>query len=129
MRVSVAGDRIYRAIRKLDAMIASKQEEAPLLAAAQRLVEEHRRLLWELKFSDEIFVGQIMELYGAFDLLETQLEKNEHANMFDSLICGPDEAPPPNPHTRVSRARDSRRRAREEIEPTKQTRGLVVNRN
>ena len=76
-------------LRKLE---QEKTQDADLVEARTALVEKSKKLLYDLKFADEICSAHLEDLFRAFDLVEDHGETNEHANMFDAWLCGPDEA-------------------------------------
>ena len=82
---------IFDGIKKLTAAV-EKCADRELKAAMAALINQKRKTLHDMKYSDELFNEHMMHFYGAFDALEGVMETNECANMWDSWMCGPDEA-------------------------------------
>ena len=81
---------IFEAIKKLTAMVESNREPE-LKDVAAKLIAEKRKVLYDMKFADELLNEHLQNFYGIFDAVEGVMETNECANMWDSWMCGPNE--------------------------------------
>ena len=82
---------IHDSLKKLTQAL-KKAGDDDVKPAMRALVEKQRKLLYDLKFADEMLSEHFEHFFAAFDALDGLLEQNECANMWDSWLCGPDEA-------------------------------------